>query len=387
MLSPEAESALAIKTCAAILTGRQSQPIVRNGAPRAERAAMNIFRRSTVAALGAALLASVLCSGSASAQFGIPGLDPRRAAVGAVAKQLAPYIVEQAPIKLDPVELYPTVPALPGAPFAPVASVQTTAVASIVSQLRGSNTGTVSLNPGDYTVAVRQFCMSHSRPARSPLAFVLGPMRGHRAPAIIAMNSRASSTPLQFSPIQQSSWTIQSGVGFTDFGSGARNVVDTLIPDYKGLLASSVLDDIQGKWSSLSSSVGGPSLDSILGQLGGAGQLVQDLRSWRSDIISSANDYNAMTRSFAPLQQADVSGLESPWATVSPTVWMRLVTRGHYGNVGTMQIRVAGTGPQTIPLISSIGYGRCTPQYTTQGQAYACTQPLSFEVVRTPADS
>jgi hypothetical protein len=347
---------------------------------------MTYFGRSTVAA-AAALLIATWGGGTASAQFGIPGLDPRRAAVGAAAKQLAPYIVEQTPIKLDPVELYPMVPALPGAPFAPAGSAQTAALASIVTQLRGSSTGTVSLAPGDYAVTVRQFCMSHSRPARSPLAFVLGPMRGHRAPAIIAMNSRASSTPLPFSPLQQTSWTIQSGVGFTDFSSGARGVVDALIPDYKNLLASSVLDDIQGKWSSLSSSVGGPSLDSILGQLGGAGQLVQDLRGWRSDIISSANDFNAMSRSFAPLQPADVSGLESPWSTVSPTVWMRLMTRGHYGNVGTMQIRVAGTGPQTVPLISSIGYGRCTPQYPVQGQAYACTQPLSFEVVRTPADS
>jgi len=345
---------------------------------------MKLIRRSVVAALAALLLAGP--AGPASAQFRLPGgLDPRNAALGAAAKQLAPYIVEQSPIKLDPVELYPTVPALPGAPFAPAASAQTTT--SIISQLRGSNTGTVSLAPGDYAVTVRQFCMSHSRPARSPLAFVLGPMRGHRAPAIIAMNSRASSTPYQFSPIQQTSWTIQSGVGLGDFGNEPRGVVNALIPDYKGLLASNVLDDIQGKWSGLSSSLGGPSLDSVLGQLGGAGQLVQDLRSWRSDIISSANDYNAMTRSFAPLQQADVSGLESPWATVSPTVWMRLLTRGHYGNVGTMQIRVGGTGPQTVPLISSIGYGRCTPQYTTQGQAYACTQPLSFEVVRTPADS
>src|ERR1700736_6902550 len=248
---------------------------------------MKLFRRSAVAALAASLVAAVC--GSASAQFRLPGgLDPQRAAVGAAAKQLAPYITEQSPIRLDPVELYPTVDALPGAPFAPAASAQSSAISSIIQQLKGSNTGTVSLAPGDYAVAVRMFCMSHARPARSPLAFVLGPMRGHRAPAIIAMNSRASSTPLQFSPIQQTSWTIQSGVGYSDFSGGARSVAHSLIPDYKGLLASNTLDDIQGKWSSLSSALGGPSLDSILGQLGGAGALVLDLRSWRSDIIGQA---------------------------------------------------------------------------------------------------
>jgi hypothetical protein len=344
---------------------------------------MTILGRSTVTALAVSLLTTAVC-GSASAQFNLPGgLDPRRAAVGAAAKQLAPYITEQTPIRLDPVELYPTADALPGAPFAPSASAQSGAIASIVQQLRGSTTGTVSLAPGDYAVAVRLFCMSHARPARAPLAFVLGPMRGRRAPAIVAMNSRASSTPYQFSPIQTTSWTIQGGLGFTDFPAQTKSVVDALIPDYKSLLGTSTLDDIQGKWSSLSSAVGGPSLDSILGQLGGAGQLVIELRDERSQIIGQAGDFDALRRTFAPIRPADVSTLDSPWSIVSPTLWMRLVTRGHYGDVGTVQIRVAGSGPATVPLISSIGYGRCTPQLTTQGNAYACTQPLSFEALRT----
>jgi len=345
---------------------------------------MKLMQRVLVAALAVTLVTGGFGARSASAQFSLPGaLDPKRAALGAAAKQLAPYIIEQSPIRLDPVDLYPTLDALPGAPFAPLSgAAANTAIGSIITQLKASNTGTVSLAPGDYAVAVRQFCMSHARPARSPLAFVLGAMRGKRAPAIIAMNSRASSTPYQFSPIQGTSWTIQGGLGYSDFSPQFRSVVDTLIPDYKSQLGSSTLDDIQGKWSSLSSALGGPSLDSILGQLGGAGRLVTELRDERSQIISQANDFNSLSRTFAPLQAADVSTLDSPWAVVSPTVWMRLVTRGHYGDVGTMQIRVAGAGQTTVPLISSIGYGRCTPQITPNGQAYACTQPLSFEVVR-----
>ena len=199
------------------------------------------------------------------------------------------------------------------------------------------------------------------------------------------MNSRASSTPLTFSPLQTTSWTIQGGLGYTDFPVSAKSVVDSLIPEYKSLLGSNTLDDIQGKWSSLSSAVGGPSLDSILGQLGGAGQLVVELRDMRSQIIGQAGDFNALSRTFAPIQAADVSTLDSPWSVLGPTVWMRLVTRGHYGDIGTLQIRNTTMGPATIPLISSIGYGRCTPQLTTVGSAYACTQPLSFEVLRSAA--
>ena len=109
---------------------------------------------------------------------------------------------------------------------------------------------------------------------------------------------------------------------------------------------------------------------------------MQELRSMRTEIINNANDFNSLSRTFAPLQTADVSTLDSPWSVITPTLWMRLVTRGHYGDVGTLQIRNAGTAAATVPLISSIGYGRCTPQLTTQGNAYACTQPLSFEALR-----
>ncbi len=332
----------------------------------------------------AALSAAALLGVPASAQFripGVPGLDPARAATGAAAKQLAPYIAERAPIKLDPVDLYPTVDALPGAPFAPqTGAAAQRAVAAIVSQLRQSTTGTVALAPGDYAVTVRLFCMSHARPARAPLAFLLGPMEGRRAPAVVAMNSRAAASAYGFPPIQTTSWTIQGGLGYGDFPAPEKRVVDTLIPDYKSLLQLGTLDDIQSKWGSLSNVVpGAPSLDSVLGQLGPAGQLVNELRDERSTIISQASDFDALRRSFAPPQSGgDVSSLPTPWSVVSPTIWMRMLTQGHYGDLGTVQVRVAGSGPGTVPLVSSIAYGRCTPAITPQGSGYACTQPLSF---------
>ncbi|GAC1574197.1 MAG: hypothetical protein NVS3B7_05960 [Candidatus Elarobacter sp.] len=349
---------------------------------------MKLNRRAPAAALAAAVLAAAFTAGSASAQFSIPGLDPKRAAVGAAAKSLAPYIAEQTPIRLDPVELYPTVDTLPGAPVAPRpgAAAQST-VASVIAQLKQSNTGTVSLAPGDYAVVVRLYCMSHARSATSPLSFVLGPMRGKRAPAIVAMNSRAAASSFTFSPLQTTSWEIQGGLGYRDFPAAQRAVVDTLIPDYESMLGVSTLDEIQGKWSSLSSAFGAPSLDSILGQLGGAGQLVVELRDERSQILSQAGDFEALRRTFAPLRTADVTTLPTPWSVISPTVWMRMLTQGHYGDLGTVQIRIASAGAETVPLVSSIGYGRCTPEITSRGSAYACTQPLSFVPQRTSATS
>jgi hypothetical protein len=350
--------------------------------------------RQFATALGSLLVAGSLWAAPATAQFHLPslpgGLDPTRAATGAAAKQLAPYIAERAPIRLDPVELYPTVDALPGAPFAPqTGAAAQKAVTAVVSQLRKSTTGTVALAPGDYALAVRLYCMSHARPARAPLAFVLGPMQGKRAPAIVAMNSRAAGSAYGFQPLQTTSWTIQGGVGYGDFPGPEKAVVDTLIPDYKGQLQLGTLDEIQSKWSSLASAVpGAPSLESVLGQLGPAGQLVNELRDERTAILSQASDFEALRRSFVPLQQGgDVSSLPTPWSAVSPTIWMRMLTQGHYGDIGTVQVRVTGSGPGTVPLVSSIAYGRCTPVIGPQGNLYTCTQPLSFVPQKTAATS
>ncbi len=205
-------------------------------------------------------------------------------------------------------------------------------------------------------------------------------LQGRRAPAIVALNSRAAASAYGFSQVQTTSWTIQSGTGYGDFPGGQKTVVDALIPDYKSLLQLATLDDIQAKWSSLASTVpGAPSLDSVLGQMGPAGQLVGELRNERSTILSQASDFDALRRSFVPVQSGgDVSALPTPWSAVSPTIWMRMMTQGHYGDIGTVQVRVAGSGPATVPLVSSLAYGRCTPAIGSQGNLYACTQPLSF---------
>jgi hypothetical protein len=344
---------------------------------------MKPIRRSALLAVAVLLAASALPQRPAQAQFGgisVPGIDPKRVAIGAAAKQLGPYIVEQTPIKLDPVELYPRVDRLPGAPFAPASGLDQTKTANaIVEQLRHSSSGTVTLAPGDYAVSVRLYCMSHSRPGRAPLAFILGPMRGKRAPAVVAMNSRAAASSYQFSQIQITSWTIQGGLGFADFTSTPRSVVGALIPDFESSLSVSTLDEIQNKWSSLSNAIpGAPSLDDVLGQTGAAGQVVLELRDERAQLLGAASDYDSLRRSFAPFQTSDIAALPTPWSVVNQNVTMRMITQGHYGDLGSVQIRVIGPGNADVPLVSSLGYPRCQPNIVTQGSAYTCAQPLSF---------
>ncbi len=329
-------------------------------------------------------IAAAAVSGTAFAQFRLPGglLDPKRAVTSVASKQLAPFIRDAAPVQLDPSELYPTIDALPGTPFASTPAIDAKATIAAIAELKKSTTGVVTMAPGDYAFSMRLFCMSHSRGAKAPLAFLLGPMRGKRTPAIIAMNSRAASTPYTFIRIQQTSWDIQSGIALSEFRPDERHVVDALIADYEPLLQGNTLDEIQSKWSTLSSTVGAPSLDSVLRDLGGAGQIVIDLRSEREDLLASAGDFDRMRNAFAPLQKADPSSLQSLWAVVSPMLWMRLVTTGHYGDIGTIQIRVGGTTPASVPLVSSIGYGRCTPAVNSSTSNFACTQPLSFEPLK-----
>jgi hypothetical protein len=203
-------------------------------------------------------------------------------------------------------------------------------------------------------------------------------MRGKRAPAIVAMNSRAASSHYQWHEIQTTSWTIQGGLGYGDFPGPEKGVVDTLIPDYEGSINVGTLDDIQNKWGSLSSAIpGAPSLNDVLGQLGTAGAIVSELRDERSELLSEASDFDALGRTFAPIQASELTQLPTPWSVVAPNLWMRMLTQGHYGDIGSVQIRV--TGDKTdVPLVASIGYGRCQSKIVTSGSAYACTQPLSF---------
>ena len=307
---------------------------------------------------------------------GVPG--PTSAAEQAAASQMSPFLQEEAPITLSADAAYPTVDTLPGGPFH--GAYSDGMQRHLENLMRASTNGMIDLAPGDYVYRIRQFCMAHSLPARAPLTFVLTPIRGKRAPAIIAMNSRAAGTDISWSDLQATSWAIQSGAAYGDFSSTEQAVVNRFIPEYKDLLQTSTLQDIQNKWNSLSIP-GLPSLNDAVGGMGSVGQTILDLQAEQQAIIASGSSFTSLTAAFIGNvnQQPQPATLPpTPWSIVAPHVYMRLITNGHYGDLGDFQIRVVGTSDPSFGLGGTGARPKCWDEnaqtWTLHG---TCTQPMS----------
>lgn len=305
----------------------------------------------------------------------IPGLGGDLP-VKAAAKQLAPYFAQNQPVIRDWNAIYPTAPSLPGAPFAPTTSVskQASIESSAIAQIRKSK-GDVKLAAGDYAIPVRVFCTDIHRHAKSPELYLLGPLKGSRADLLTTMYSHASGTNIGFGSIQPLSWSLQAGMKYEELPQSQQHTYDQLMPGGRGLIASSFLELLQSRWSTISGTVPGvPSFDSAIGQMGDLGNAINDLRYGREQILANANSFDAMRNALVPGGlQAGGSGTASPWdapwSIVSDGVYMRLITMGAYGSAGILEVRTNGG---QIPITSSIGYAR---------ECHDC-QPLTMHILK-----
>lgn len=274
----------------------------------------------------------------------LPGIDPQTAAIDLAAKQLAPYVVQQAPVIRDWNALYPRVQDLPGGPFHPdrsEAAMRRTQT-RIIAQLHAHPLGEIALPPGDYEIPVRVFCTDIGRHAMSPEVYQLGPLRGTRAAVLQALYARDAGEVVPSSTLQMLSWSLQAGMKYDELGDEERNAVDRLIPEYRNDIAGSFLEQIQDKWDSLASSIPGlPSLDDALDRLGSAGTLIRSIQDARDEIASSADNYQSLAQQLAPRTSATSAGnAATPWSRVAPGRYERLITGGAFGSIGVLQLRI-----------------------------------------------
>jgi hypothetical protein len=134
---------------------------------------------------------------------------------------------------------------------------------------------------------------------------------------------------------------------------------------------------LQNRWNTVSSTIPGvPSFDSALGQMGGLGTSIIEVRNARSEILGNAADFDAMRNALVPggLQGGENSGT-TPWSIATSTVYERLLTQGAFGSIGLLEIHVTGSGKQTVPVTGNIGYApacrECQPltMHPLQGAA------------------
>ena len=141
----------------------------------------------------------------------------------------------QLPLTLNAKDVYPTVNQPPGGPFSPT-PLQLTA-----DQLDQP------LAPGDYTINTLDFCSEYSvHEPGAGVAYVLGPYEGKAAGAIGALIWRGTvQYHINPNSLQAVSWTIQSGLTYSQMPKPYQAIVDQVIPDFKSEIASDFIVNLE----------------------------------------------------------------------------------------------------------------------------------------------
>jgi len=271
----------------------------------------------------------------------------------------------QLPLLLNAKDVYPTVNQPPGGPFSPI-PLQITA-----DQLNQP------LAPGDYTINTLDFCSEYSvHEPGAGVAYVLGPYEGKAAGAISALIWRGTvQYHINPNSLQAVSWTIQSGLTYSQMPKSYQAIVDQVIPDFKGEITSDFIVNLEATYNSAAKTAQLPPLDAMLAKLGPPGQLALDAERQRA-ILTRQNTNDQLREQ--TLFQGQESGLYTPvkaetgpWTErVKDQVYMKLLIAG--GNMNTnnvMQIRIlpsptanaSNTGGNTPRLIRA-SYGEPQPQ-------------------------
>jgi hypothetical protein len=242
----------------------------------------------------------------------------------------------QLPLILNAKDVYPTVNQLPGGPFSPT-PLQLTA-----DQLNQP------LAPGDYTINTLDFCSEYSvHEPGAGVAYVLFPYEGKAAGAIGALIWRGTvQYHINPNSLQAVSWTIQSGLTYSQMPKSYQAIVDQVIPDFKSEIASDFIVNLETTYNNTAKTAQLPPLDTMLAKMGAPGQLALDAERQRA--ILTAQNTNDQLRE-QTLFQGQESGIYTPvkaetgpWTErVKDQVYMKLLIAG--GNMNTnnvMQIRI-----------------------------------------------
>lgn len=272
----------------------------------------------------------------------IPNGSVKDVLKGAIADQLiktlGSTLTNEAPIASSREALFPTVNQLPGATFQPQAMPTT-----LISQIRNTADGSVTLLPGDYRIPVNVFCMKVSAHSPAGHRYLLAPLQGKSADVITALNARSAGTTIPRPQLQVLSWNLQAGMKYEELTPELKAIVDQLLPDYKSRLSRSFYEQIESTWRQLSSTAPGlPSMDSALGRLGEVGQAIATLRQTRETLMRYGNNFESLSRAFVPPTQTKTPNnpANTPWSRVSPQVYARFITQGTYTDPGELQVRV-----------------------------------------------
>jgi len=243
---------------------------------------------------------------------------------------------DQLPLQLDANATYPTVNTPPGGPFTPQPLTLTAADLD------------KPLPAGDYAIPMLAFCTEYSvhQPGHG-VAYRLGPMEGKAAQAIAALQWRGTLlkgiSPQQLIAV---SWTIQSGLTYSQMPKTYQAIIDNVIPDYKSELNSDFIASLEGTYAGLAKQTKLPPLDQILAKLGKPGELALSAERQRAILLQQNTSDQVKEQTLFEGQESGVytpaKAEDGPWTERIPGVaYMRFVING--GNMARdniMQVRI-----------------------------------------------
>lgn len=179
--------------------------------------------------------------------------------------------------------------------------------------------------------------------------YYLGPLEGTRAPALIALRSRAPAAHVQFWPLQHTIWQIEGGLAYNDMTPESRTLIDQLIPEYRNQLRENFVRSMQKACGR-----------GILGKVSPG--LCTDINILMAQYQQTQATLKRYENNYQALAQQIVHVMPGQYANPGPAYWSRLnprvyarVTGGHiWQEASTLEVRVLPSSGASNPIAKRV---------------------------------
>jgi hypothetical protein len=185
------------------------------------------------------------------------------------------------------------------------------------------------LPPGDYTFPVVAFCHEYSvHQPGSGTPYVLEPLQGADAAAISALMWRGTLKKLAPAPqLKALTWSIEAGVPYDQLPPEYKQLVDSIIPEYRDQLRGDKVQELEATYAKLTrlprmfNKAVPATLEEAAGKLGVVGQIILTLESTHNHFIDIFRRPGQPTSAIlsgqaSPLSPVHVAG--GSWSAVVP---------------------------------------------------------------------
>jgi len=176
--------------------------------------------------------------------------------------------------------------------------------------------------------------------------YYLGPLEGTRAPALVALRSRAPAAHVEFWPLQHTIWQIEAGLSYNDMSVESQELIDRLIPEFKNLLRDDFVKSLQKFCSGIRGRVPGL-CDLVRAMTTRYQQAQQTLQRY-------GNNYEALGQQIVHVVPGEYANPgPASWSQLNPRVYAR-VAGGHiWQETSTIEIRVMPSSGAAPPVAAN----------------------------------